>query len=222
MKILVLNASLECVVALRNRFSLLETGDLSEPNDWLAKASSEEYACVVLDISSFRSSALDMLGMIKAINKKIGLLIISDRDVLKERIEILRTGADDFLTQPFDFAELVVRVEALLRRVGEYSREDLIYKEVKVDLEAKTAYVNEVEVDLTKKETEMLVYFLRHKHAVVRKDHLMATLSGNSNDNSFNPDVMYAHVKNLKKKLAQAGCASYLKTVYGTGYKWEE
>lgn len=183
---------------------------------------SDLYRCLIVDISMMESTSAAFIANIKMTNKSSGIIITSDRDSLKERIDALKTGADDFLTKPYDALELAARVVSLNRRVNIFSRNDLVCKEISVDIGAKIAYVNGSELDLTKKELELLLYFIEHKNSVIKRNSLIWHLSGQYKDIRSNADVIYAHVKNLKKKLAEAGCKTYLKTIYGIGYKWDD
>jgi DNA-binding response OmpR family regulator len=182
----------------------------------------ESYHCLVVDISMMEDASATYIASIKTSNKGSGIIIISNRDSLKERIDALTIGADDFLIKPYDASELAARVVSLNRRVNMFNHSDLVYKEIRVNVSAKTAYVNGFELDLTKKEIELLLYFIEHKNSIIKKGSLIGYLSGQLKGIKSNTDVIYAHVKNLKKKLTEAGCNAYIKTIYGIGYKWDD
>jgi DNA-binding response OmpR family regulator len=186
------------------------------------KAQGSLYDCMILDVSLMEESAVQRIRDIRSINKHSGLIVTSSRDSLQERVEAIRTGADDFLTQPYDLSELTARVAALIRRTIKLEGQELTYHEIRVDQLAKSVFVNGNHLDLTKKELELLTYFIENKNSIVRKDNLISHLSGQFLDTKGNSDVLYAHVKNLKRKLTDVGCKPYLTTVYGIGYKWAD
>ncbi|MDQ6478093.1 response regulator transcription factor [Dyadobacter sp. LHD-138] len=180
------------------------------------------YDCVVLDTSTLGDFNTGFIEELRTISKHVGLIVTSGKDSFREKINALNTGADDYLARPFEPSELAVRILALCRRTAVYNRDILVYKEIKVDMQAKMVTVNGAPINLTKKELELLLYFLDHKNSVIKKDNLITFLSGQLHEFKSNADIIYAHIKNLKKKMSDAGCTMYLKTVYGIGYKWEE
>ncbi|MFT5251538.1 MAG: DNA-binding response OmpR family regulator, partial [Flavobacteriales bacterium] len=130
-------------------------------------------------------------------------------------------GADDYLTTPFHLSELAARIFSVIRRKQFKNSNIITQNEIKLDLIAKNVYVHEQKVDLTKTEYDLLLFFMGNKNKVISKNILAEHLSGDFADMLDNHDFIYAHIKNLKKKLNLSGGDSYLKTVYGTGYKWE-
>jgi len=130
-------------------------------------------------------------------------------------------GADDYLTKPFHLSELAARIFSVIRR-KQFANNNLIQvNELSIDLLAKTLKINSKNVILTKKEFELLLFLIGNKNRVVSKSALAEHLSGDMADMFDNHDFVYAHIKNLKRKLVEAGFQNYLKTIYGTGYKWE-
>lgn len=125
------------------------------------------------------------------------------------------------MTKPFHLSELAARIYSVIRRKQFGNSNTVRQNELEIDLLAKTISVHNHPVILTKKEFDLLLYFVGNKNRVISKSTLAEHLSGDFADMLDNHDFVYAHIKNLKKKLSEAGCESYLKTVYGTGYKWE-
>ena len=161
------------------------------------------------------------LEELKKQQKQDGVIIISAKNSLEDKIKGLQIGADDYLTKPFHLSELAARVYSIIRR-KQFDNTNIIQQnELTIDLLAKTASANNKPIILTKKEFDLLLYFIGNKNRVLSKSTLAEHLSGDFADMLDNHDFVYAHVKNLKKKLSEAGCETYLKTVYGTGYKWE-
>ena len=188
----------------------------------IQKVENFHYDCILLDITLPDGNGLAILEGLKEQNKQDGVIIISAKNALDDKIKGLHLGADDYLTKPFHLSELMARIYSLIRR-KQFSNSNVIKQnELEIDLLAKTVAVNNQTIVLTKKEFDLLIYFVGNKNRVISKSTLAEHLSGDFADMLDNHDFVYAHVKNLKKKLYDAGCDQYLKTVYGTGYKWEE
>jgi len=179
-----------------------------------------DYACIVLDVNLPGGSGLGILKELKNQNKTDGVLIISARNSLDDKVFALKTGADDYLTKPFHLAELAARVNAIIRRKSFEGKNEISFNELKLDLGEKNVRVNNSPVDLTKKEYELLLYFISNKNRVISKNAIAEHLWGDSMDVADNYDFIYTHIKNLRKKLIQAGAADYIKSVYGMGYKF--
>lgn len=180
-----------------------------------------QYDCILLDIMLPDGNGLVILEELKRQNKQDGVIIISAKNALDDKIKGLQLGADDYLTKPFHLSELMARIYSIIRRKQFNNSNVVKQNELEIDLLAKTVTINNQTIILTKKEFDLLIYFIGNKNKVISKSTLAEHLSGDFADMLDNHDFVYAHVKNLKKKLYEAGCDHYLKTVYGTGYKWE-
>lgn len=187
----------------------------------LEKIALYSYDCILLDLMLPGGSGLKILEELKRQNKADGVIIISAKNALEDKIQGLQIGADDYLAKPFHLSELTARIHAVIRR-KQFGHSNLIRQnELEIDLLAKSVQVKEMPVLLTKKELDLLLYFIGNKNKVISKAALAEHLSGDLADMLDSHDFVYAHIKNLKKKLHEAGCDSYLKTIYGVGYKWE-
>ncbi|MBK9488812.1 MAG: response regulator transcription factor [Haliscomenobacter sp.] len=187
----------------------------------LEKIALYSYDCILLDLMLPGGSGLKILEELKRQNKADGVIIISAKNALEDKIQGLQIGADDYLAKPFHLSELTARIHAVIRR-KQFGHSNLIKQnELEIDLLAKSVQVKEMPVLLTKKELDLLLYFIGNKNRVISKAALAEHLSGDLADMLDSHDFVYAHIKNLKKKLHEAGCDSYLKTIYGVGYKWE-
>lgn len=187
----------------------------------LYKIETFHYDCILLDIMLPDGNGMKLLEKLKQMKKQDGVIIISAKNSLEDKIEGLQIGADDYLTKPFHLAELSARVFSIIRR-KQFDNENIIQQnEIKIDLVSKTVFIHDVEIILTKREFDLLIYFIGNKNRVISKSTLAEHLSGDFADMMDNHDFVYTHIKNLKKKLAEANSESYLKTIYGTGYKWE-
>lgn len=204
---------------------LLEQGYLCEQASSFTEAINKitiySYDCILLDIGLPDGNGLKILEELKKEDKQDGVIIISAKNALDDKIKGLEIGADDYLTKPFHLSELTARVYSIIRRKRFGNSNIVKQNELQIDLLAKTVLVNNEPVILTKKEFDLLIYFIGNKNRVLSKSTLAEHLSGDFADMLDNHDFVYAHVKNLKKKLNDAGCEQYVKTVYGTGYKWE-
>ncbi len=190
-------------------------------NQALDKIENYHYDCILLDIMLPDGNGMKILEELKQQDKQDGVIIISAKDALDDKIKGLQIGADDYLTKPFHLAELTARIYSVIRRKQFGNSNTVQQNELQIDLLAKTVSVNNELVSLTKKEFDLLLYFIGNKNRVISKSTLAEHLSGDFADMLDNHDFVYAHIKNLKKKLNDAGCDNYLKTIYGTGYKWE-
>ena len=189
--------------------------------DAIDKISIYDYDCVLLDLMLPDGNGFEILKELKRQKKAEGIIIISAKDSLETRIEGFEIGADDYLTKPFHLSELLVRVQAIIRRKSFNGNNIVAFNEIKIDILAKTVQVNSNTIDVTKKEIDLLLYLIGNENRVLSKAAIAEHLSGDMADMLDNHDFVYAHVKNLKKKLNDAGSGDYIKSVYGLGYKWK-
>jgi len=180
------------------------------------------YDCILLDLMLPGGDGLQLLEILKKQNLNDGVIIISAKNSIEDKVKGLTIGADDYLAKPFHHSELSARIHSVIRRKQFNNSNILQQNELTIDILAKTVQVNDTLVNLTKKEYDLLLFFIGNKNRVISKNALAEHLSGDVADMFDNHDFVYAHVKNLKKKLAEAGCSNCLKTIYGTGYKWEQ
>lgn len=186
----------------------------------LNRTESFDYDCILLDISLPDGNGLKLLEHLKADNKTDGVIIISAKNSIEDRITGLNLGADDYLTKPFHLSELSARVAAVIRRRRFEGQNTLAFPELTIDLAAKTVVVHNREVDLTRTEYDLLLYLASNKNRVVSKNAIAEHLNGGDAQGFDSFDVIYAHIKNLKRKLAASGAPDYIKSVYGMGYKF--
>ena len=180
-----------------------------------------DYDVIILDINLVSGSGLDVLKRLKKEKKKAGVIIISANNSLSDKLEGLDLGADDYITKPFHLAELNSRIKAVLRR-GKYGGDEIMeFNEIRIDTKSRTAYINGKAIGLTRKEYDLLVFFISNKGRVLSKEIIAEHLWGDDSDLLDNFDFIYVHINNLRKKLTIAG-AKYIKTAYGSGYKFIE
>jgi DNA-binding response OmpR family regulator len=188
----------------------------------LAKVSVYRYDCVILDLTLPYGYGLDIVKHLKQNGHNDGLLIISAKDSLDDRLTGLDLGADDYLTKPFHLSELKSRVTAIVRRRSFNGNNNLKFNEIDIDLDAKTVKVKDVVVKFTRKEYSLLLYFIANKGKVVSKSAIAEHLWGDSIDIADNFDFIYSHIKNIRKKMVEAGGNDYIQAAYGMGYKFTD
>jgi DNA-binding response OmpR family regulator len=186
----------------------------------LEKVDLYEYDCVVVDITLPKGSGLDIIRALKKKRSEAGIIIVSAKNSLDDKISGLELGSDDYLTKPFHLSELNARIKALIRRRNFDGSNEMNLNEISIDLNGHRVSVNKEEVSLTQKEYELLLYFISNKNKVVTKSSIAEHLWGDDSDQSDSYDFIYTHIKNLRKKLMDKGCEDYIKTIYGMGYNF--
>jgi DNA-binding response OmpR family regulator len=186
----------------------------------LNKTDCYDYDCIVLDIMLPGGSGLDILKELKANNKVDGILIISAKNSLDDKVAGLKLGADDYLSKPFHLSELSARIAAIIRRRNFEGNNRLYFNEIMIDTQAKVITLKNIPLDLTRKEYELLLYFVSNKGRVISKNAIAEHLWGDELEGNI--DFIYTHIKNLRKKLTEASVPDYIKSVYGMGYKFSD
>lgn len=184
------------------------------------KLSAFHYDCIVLDIMLPDGNGLDILKRMKLDKIKSGILIISAKNSLSDKVHGLELGADDYLTKPFHLPELNARLKAIYRRKYLQGDYEIHCNEIKINIDSMEASVNNSFLDLTRKEYALLLYFLTNQNRVLTRQTIAEHLWGDYADNLLNFDFVYQHVKNLRKKIIFANGIDYIETVYGLGYKF--
>jgi len=178
-----------------------------------------EYDCILLDIGLPDGEGFTVLKYLKSIGRDECVLIISARNSLEDKLKGLNIGADDYITKPFHLSELKARISAVFRRKSFGSTNTLIYKEVHIDLLGRSVTVNNKKIVFTKKEYDMLLYFIANKGKVISKNAIAEHLWGDEMDMIDSFDFIYTHIKNLRKKLMEVTGTDFFASVYGVGYK---
>lgn len=193
----------------------------SDVESSIRKTEMYEYDCILLDISLPDGNGLNVLKELKSNKKADGVIIISAKNSVDDRIAGLNLGADDYLAKPFHLSELSARISAVIRRRRFDGNKVLVLNEISIDTVAKTVQIHGHSLDLTRKEYDLLLYLSVNKNRVISKNAIADHLSGNDSDAFDSFDFIYAHIKNLKKKMMANGCKDYIKSIYGMGYKFE-
>lgn len=185
----------------------------------ISKIEDFTYDCIILDINLPDGSGLQLLQQLREIKKDDGVIIISARNSVEDKIDGLNLGADDYIIKPFHLSELNARVKALIRRKYAHGGNILELGNLRLDLLSRSATCSKQQLVLTKNEFDLLVFLLNNKNRVVSKQAIAEHIYGDQADNMPSFDFVYSHIKNLKKKLKERSCDDIVQTVYGLGYK---
>jgi len=178
------------------------------------------YDMLVLDIMLPDGNGLDVIGTLRKQDYESGVLVISAKGSLEDKIRGLDIGADDYLTKPFHLSELNSRLKAIFRRKSFSGQNEIVFNELRIDPDSHEAWVYDLLVDLTQKEFELLLFFLANKNRLITKQSIAEHLWGDFVDMYDSFDFVYQHIKNLRKKIIKAGGMDYIDTIYGLGYKF--
>ncbi|MBC7629325.1 response regulator transcription factor [Ferruginibacter sp.] len=187
-----------------------------------AKVAEFVYDCIVVDIGLPYGSGLDIVKELKYMESKAGIIIISAKNALEDKLNGLDLGADDYLAKPFYLSELTARINAILRRRKFEGSKVIQFNEIKLEAEGQWITVSGKRIDLTDKEYKLLEYFIANQHRLLTKTAIAEHIWGDEYVHVSNYDFIYTHIKNLRKKLIDARCEDYIKTVYNAGYRFTD
>lgn len=188
-------------------------------NSALCKIEDYDYDCVLLDIMLPDGNGLNLLEKLKTMHKRENVIIISAKDSLEDKVLGLELGADDYLPKPFHLAELNARIKSVIRRQHHDGEVDIRLGNIRILPDKYQVLIDEKEVELNRKEYDILLYFINRPGRLVNKNTLAESVWGDHIDQVDNFDFIYAQIKNLRKKLKDAGATAEIKAVYGFGYK---
>jgi DNA-binding response OmpR family regulator len=178
------------------------------------------YDCFLVDISLPDGSGLNIVRMLKDVHSDSGIIIITAKNSLNDRVEGLDLGADDYLSKPFHLAELNSRIKAVLRRSKLFGMKTIEIDNLKIIPENFQVLVNDVTIDFTRKEFDLLLFLASNKNRVLTKDSITEHIWGDLDDISYTYDFLYSHIKNIRKKILEKGGKDYIQSVYGIGYRF--
>lgn len=205
-----------CTSLLKEKFVVETAADYFSALD---KVNDYDYDCILLDIMLPGGSGLDVLRELKRLRRSDSVLIISAKDSLDDKVDGLELGADDYLTKPFHLAELNARVKSLIRRRKAKGDLSIELGNLKLLPDQRIVSIAGQPLTLNRKEFDLLYYFVVNPNRVINKMSLAEAVWGDNIDQADSMDFIYSQVKNLRKKLKQAGASVELKAVYGFGYK---
>ena len=186
----------------------------------LCSLDKHDYICMLIDLNLPDGDGLDLVRLARQNQTNSGIIIVSARNALEERVKGLSMGADDYLVKPFHLSELVARIQSVARRTHTQGEEILKFGVIRVMPEERTCYVNDKQVDLTRKEHDLLLYLMANRNRVITKESIADYLWGEYGGGYGSYDFVYTHLKNLKRKLLDAGSPDYVQNIYGVGYKF--
>ncbi|MDD3044109.1 MAG: response regulator transcription factor [Candidatus Delongbacteria bacterium] len=224
MKILIIEDEIELLIAESNY--LTKEGYVCEMAENFQKAGEKisiyEYDIILLDITLPDGNGLELFKTVKKYNVKAGVIIISAKNSLDDKIIGLDLGADDYMTKPFQLSELNSRIKAVLRRRQFDGSNIITFNEISLNTDSKAININGNDISFTKKEYDLLLYFIVNKNRVLTKEAIAEHLWEDNIDLADNFDFIYTHLNNIRKKIKSAGGKDYIKTIYGMGYKLGE
>jgi len=224
MKILIIEDEIDLLIVISNY--LTKENYICELADNFQKAEDKlsiyEYDIILLDITLPDGNGLELLKLIRKLNSKAGVIIISAKNSTDDKIHGLDLGADDYMTKPFQLSELNSRIKALIRRRQFDGSNLLKFNEISINTDSKSIIVNDKELTFTKKEYDLLLFFFINQNRVITKEALAEHLWDDNIDLADNYDFIYTHLNNIRRKIKMAGGTNYIKTIYGMGYKFTE
>jgi DNA-binding response OmpR family regulator len=185
----------------------------------LEKIDLYNYDCLIVDILLPDGNGLDIIKNLKKNKADTGIIIISARNSLNDKITGLDIGADDYLTKPFHLSELNSRLKSIIRRRNFAGISEIIFEKLKILPNNSQVFVDNKEIILTKKEYYWIMFFITNKNRVVTKESIAEHLWGDNIDMVDSYDFVYNHIKNLRKKIIEIGGEDYIETVYKMGYR---
>jgi DNA-binding response OmpR family regulator len=178
------------------------------------------YDCLLVDINLPDGNGMNVIRQLKDTKSPSGIIIISARDSIDDKITGLDIGADDYITKPFELSELNARIRSVIRRRNFDGQKEITFREIVISPDEHSVSVNGELISLTKKEYDLLVYFISNKNRVLTKSAIAEHLWGDEMDMADSFDFIYAHLKNLRKKIEAKRGENYIQTIYGVGYKF--
>jgi DNA-binding response OmpR family regulator len=186
----------------------------------LCSIDKHDYICMLIDLNLPDGDGLELVRLIRQNQSTSGIIIISARNALEERVKGLELGADDYLVKPFHLSELAARIQSVARRTRTGGEEILVFGVIRVKPDERSCFVNDHQIELTRKEHELLLYLMANRNRVITKESIADFLWGEYGGGYGSYDFVYTHLKNLRRKLVDAGSPDYIQNIYGVGYKF--
>nr|WP_299340170.1 response regulator transcription factor [Allomuricauda sp.] len=224
MKILVIEDNVELLQDIKH--FLEEEGNICEiaPNHRLAqdKIGIFPYDILIVDITLPDGNGLDIIKSVKKENIDAGIIIISAKNAVRDKVHGLEIGADDFLAKPFYLAELNARIKALYRRKAYNGSREIHFNEIKIKPDSLEVFVRDNLLNLTKKEFDIIHFFVVNRHRLLTKEAIAEHLWGDHIEMADSYKFIYTHIANLRKKISELGGNDYIQSIYSVGYKFTD
>ncbi|CEN83264.1 two-component response regulator [[Clostridium] sordellii] len=199
----------------------LDVEVLNNGEDALYDIERSIYDIIILDIMLPDLSGIEILRIIRNKGIKTPVIILTAKEELDDKVGAFSIGANDYVTKPFYMEELVARVYAVLRTTGSISNENILeFKDLKMNLDSRTVYIDNQEIELYKKQFDILEYFLMNKKQVLLKEQIYDRIWGIDCDIPI--EIVEVHISGLRKSLLSSGYNKYIKTKRGIGYIFDD
>lgn len=224
MKVLIIEDNVELLEDIKS--FLEEAGNICEIAPTYRSAYDKigyfPYDILVVDITLPDGNGLDIIREVKKENINSGIIIISAKNAISDKIHGLEIGADDYLTKPFYLAELHARIKAIYRRKMYQGNQEISFNELRIRPDSHEAFVQDQLLDLTKKEFDIIHFFVVNKHRLLTKEAIAEHLWGDHIEMTDSYKFIYTHLANLRKKISELGGKDYIKSIYSVGYKFTD
>lgn len=199
----------------------LDVEVLNNGEDALYDIERSIYDIIILDIMLPDLSGIEILRIIRNKGIKTPVIILTAKEELDDKVGAFSIGANDYVTKPFYMEELVARVYAVLRTTGSISNENILeFKDLKMNLDSRTVYIGNQEIELYKKQFDILEYFLMNKKQVLLKEQIYDRIWGIDCDIPI--EIVEVHISGLRKSLLSSSYNKYIKTKRGIGYIFDD
>ncbi len=178
-----------------------------------------QYDFILLDLGLPDYEGLDLIKEAKKAGSQAAIIVITARGAVEDKVKGLDLGADDYLAKPFALIELYSRIQAVARRKFQVNTSDVTIGDFAIDINARKVTCNNSEVDITRKQYDLLQYLVLNKNKVLTRIQLYEHIWGNMLDDQYDSNFIDVHIKNLRKKLNEYASTDWLVTVRGVGYK---
>jgi DNA-binding response OmpR family regulator len=221
MKLLVIEDNLDLAESIKEFLSkenyIIEV--IHSFSDAEEKISINNYDCALIDLMLPDGSGLDLVKKFESKQPQSGIIIITAKNSLDDKLAGLDLGADDYLTKPFHLSELNARIKSVIRRRVFNGNNEIVLNEIKIDTQTREVKINLTSIELTRREYDILLFFISNKEIILTKESIVEHVWGDNSSALDNFDFVYTHIKNLRKKIIEAGGNDYIQSVYGVGYK---
>lgn len=185
--------------------------------DAILFAKQDIYDVIILDLMLPIKNGYEVLDEIRAEGISVPVLILTAKDALNDKLKGFKKGADDYLTKPFAKEELKARIEAMIRRNNpNYFQKELTFKELRLNVNSRKAYIGDAELNLQGKQFDMLEYLLNAQNRIITKEQIFDKIWGFENETTANVVEVYA--SGIRKELKKFNYYKYFKTIRGVGY----
>ena len=184
--------------------------------DGLAMVLHEDYSLILLDLMLPEKTGEDIIKELRKVNTT-PVIVLSAKGETHNRVELLRLGADDYITKPFDIDEVLLRIQAVLRRTNQQEKNEIVFHELVIKTDSKRVFVNGGELVCTATEYAILELLMKNPDRIFSKRTLYEIVMGE--DYLQEDNTMNVHISNLRRKLSEHTDKKYIETVYGMGYR---